>query len=70
MLPTHITLEVEILLKISCLARASELSSAGRLGFLTPPELGGPEGVAELARVRGTEALGSEESDILAILQM
>ena len=52
------TLEVEILLKISCLASMSELSSAGRLGFL---ELvwGGAEGVAELARVRGTDELGS-----------
>ena len=56
---THITLEVEILLKISCRARRSVVSSAGRLGFLTLSEVGGAEGVAELARVRGTDALGS-----------
>ena len=58
---THITLEVEILLKISWRARRSDVSSAGRLGFLTPSEVGGAEGVAELARVRGTDALGSED---------
>ena len=42
----------------------SEVSSAGRLGFRAPPVVGGVEGVAELARVRGTDALGSVDRDI------
>ena len=66
---THITLEVEILLNISWRARMSEVSSAGRLGFRAPPVVGGAEGVAELERVRGTDALGSVDSDISVIFQ-
>ena len=45
----------------------SEVSSAGRLGFLAAPEVGGAQGVAELARVRGTDALGSVDSNIFSV---
>ena len=45
----------------------SEVSSAGRLGFLAAPEVGGAQGVAELARVRGTDALGSMDSNTFSV---
>ena len=53
------TLEVEILLKMSCLAATVPSSPPScRLVFLTPAG-GGAGGVAELARGRGTLGAGA-----------